>query len=130
MKTLFSIALLSLLLCAIFASAAPPTHAGNWVDDLFDCTGTYVNRIHDAWETWYASPRGPEDLSQRNYSLDVAFYDFQACNSVVNVPYAQYDFCTAAQQAYYNCGIQFQGIDNAFALMECQLATHYEGTCV
>lgn len=130
MKTIFSIALLSLLLCAIFASAAPPTHAGNWVDDLFDCTGNYINGYTNAWDTWYASPQGAEDLSQRNYSLDVAFYNFQACNSVVNVPYAQYDFCTGAQLALENCNIQFQGIDNTFARMECQFATHYEGTCI
>jgi len=129
MKTLFSIALLSVLLCAIFASAPPPTHADDWVGDLLSCTENYIDSHNNAWGTWLASPQAPEDESQLYYLLDQSFNDFQECNSVVNVPYVQYDFCTAAQQAYYNCGIQFQGIDATSALMECQLATHYDGMC-
>ncbi|HKG58728.1 MAG TPA: hypothetical protein VKB05_03035 [Pyrinomonadaceae bacterium] len=129
MKTLFSIVLLSFLLCAIFASAPPPTHASDWVDDLISCTGNYINGSTNAWDTWYSSSHGPGDLSQRDYALDVAFDNFQGCNSVVDIPYAAIDFCPAAQQAYYNCGIQFQGIDDTFARMECEAATHYDGTC-
>jgi hypothetical protein len=129
MKTLFSITLLSLLLCALFATAAPPTHASDWVDDLFNCTGGYINGTNNAWDTWYSSTHGPEDLSERDYALDVAFYNFQGCNSVVNVPYAQLEFCPDAQYAYYACAAQFQGSEDTLALSECQAATHYDGIC-
>jgi hypothetical protein len=130
MKTLFSIALLSLLLCAIFASAPPSTHAsGTWVDDLLECTENYIYGRNDVWNTWLNSPKGPEDESQLFYGLDQTFDNFQACNSVVNVPYVEIDFCPAAQQAYYNCGVQFPGFSDSNARMECQLATHYDGTC-
>lgn len=129
MKRLFSIALLSLLLCAISASTPPPARADDWVGDLLNCTGNYINGYNTAWDTWNASPRGPEDTDQRNYALDQAFDAYQACNGIVNVPVQQYDFCTGAQQAYYNCGAQFQGLDATSALMECQLATQYDGRC-
>lgn len=131
MKTLYSIALLSFLLFAIFASEPPSTHASDdWVYVLSDCTDIYITGYGNAWGTWDTSAQGPADENQLDYNLNQAFYNFQGCNSVVNVPYAEIDFCPAAQQAYYNCVIQFQGLDNTFARMECQAATHYEGTCV
>lgn len=129
MKRLFSIALLALLLCAISASAPQPTHADDWVGELLTCTGNYIDGFNNAWDTWYASPQGPSDDSQRNYALDQSFNDYQGCNGIVNVPVQHPDFCTGAQQAYYNCGIQYQGLDASSALMECQLATQYDFRC-
>lgn len=92
MKTLFSITLLSLLLLATYASAPPRTHAITWVDSLMTCTGNYIDRRNGAWTTWNNSSQGPADQSQRDYSLDVAFNNYQGCNSVVNVPYMEPDF--------------------------------------
>ena len=128
MKTLTSIALLSVLLCTIVASAPPSTHASDWVSDLFNCTGNYITGVNTSWNTWYASPQTPADESELWFNLDQAFEAYQDCNSVVDIPAVPFD-CGYAQVAYNNCTTQFEGTDDILALNACQIATRYDGMC-
>lgn len=130
MKTLFSISLITVLLLGISLSAPPPVQADSWVDDLISCTGGYMNAYSTAWGVFDASPKGPSDYDLRDYTLDQGFNNFQACNSVVNIPYAAIDYCPAAYAAYASCQNQFQGLEATPALMECQAATGYMGRCL
>ncbi|MEK6282156.1 MAG: hypothetical protein AABN95_17505 [Acidobacteriota bacterium] len=130
MRTFLSISILSVLLLAIFASAPPATHAESEWYDLYTCTDTYITDHLQAWANFDSSARTQADIDDRNSLLDQSFNSMVACNSSAFVDVAELDFCTGAQQAYYSCINQFQGIDATSARMECQAATRYEGTCV
>jgi hypothetical protein len=129
MKMLFSISLLSILLLALFMSAPRPAHADSWVDDLISCTGGYLDGQQSAWNTWDQSGHTSGDQNARDNALDTAFNNYQACNSVVNIPYAAIEYCQDAYGQYMSCANQFQGWDNTAARMECQLATGFDGHC-
>lgn len=129
MKTLFSISLLTILLLGLLMSAPPPSHADSWVDDLVSCTGGYMDGRQTAWDTYDQSGHTWQDQDLRDYTLDQAFNNYQACNSVVNIPYAAIDYCPAAYEQYMSCANQFQGWDNTAARMECQAATGFDGRC-
>ena len=129
MKKFFSISLLTLLLIGIFMSAPTPSHADSWVDDLISCTGGYLDGRTTAWNNWDQSSQTWQDAQTRDGALDQAFNDYQACNSVVNIPYAAMEYCQDAYAQYMSCANQFQGWDNSAARMECQAATGFDGRC-
>jgi len=115
---------LSCLLLAAVLAVPPPTAQANVFDDLLQCTGDYMYGLQDVWNTWYASPQSQNDLADRNWGLDNLFYNYQACNSLVNVDTAQYDFCTGAAAAAQQCSVSFSDNFNAWA--ECRRATRVD----
>ena len=118
-KSLCSITLL--LLLAISTSSPRVTHASDWVEDLFTCTGNYIDGANSAWDTYNASPKGSEDEWALDHALDAAFYGYQGCNNNTTAP--QMDFCTSARIAADNCVNQYSGLDYTEANMACRAAS-------
>jgi hypothetical protein len=118
-KTLCCITLL--LLLAISTSAPKVAHASDWVEDLFTCTGNYIDSANTAWDNWENSPQEPEDEWELNHALDDSFYGYQACNNMTTAP--QLDFCTSAMNAAANCSSQYSGLDYWDAYMACRAAS-------
>ena len=114
----------SCLMLAAVLAVPPPAAQANGFDDLLYCTAYYLSDSNSAWETWNYSAQTQNDVDTRNSALDTAFNNYQACNSLVNVDTAQFDFCTGASEAAQQCLVTFQ--DNYNAWMACRAATRVD----
>jgi hypothetical protein len=105
----FSILSLFVFLFA-FASliSVPKAHAGFWVDELGDCSSTYMQNGNDLW---YLYTNGFITYSEWNDAIDQEASNYTTCLQPVSVPALELDFCSEANLVNQDCIYKAQSLD-------------------
>ena len=109
MKSRISVTLLFLLLLVVFASSPPKTQAVWWVDELGDCSSSFVDTSNGDCNTPYHL--GLLTETERNQCLDNKLDVLESCLTPIYVPSMEPDFCDAARLANQDCVTQSQNLD-------------------
>jgi hypothetical protein len=123
MKTLLKATLLSMLLFAAFMGSTINSKAVWWVDELGDCSASYIAIGNDIeWE--YANSLITQ--TQRNNLHNQNSQQMQNCVSPISAPSEQPDFCADARIAKERCVTDFSFLSQEYlsGYMQCMAASN------